>query len=787
MKSIAIITTEDVLNRYYVLKIALTISKLNLNVRIFCVSSDKSATLTQEKTVGRVQIISFPSLDTFFSGTADKNSELLSTVKLQHYFAACFLDFMSKTKSTLSLIHSFGIEALPIPPLVLKKLSQNDTRTKWIHTISEKLETLPKTKQDIYESLFQKHTYIQRPDVLIASQRSFTKEAKVKYTTLAKIPVVLDAPEIDEFSPNNVFKIREKFGIKHQEELAVCTTDSLGKSIELVLKAMVKFPDLHLMIITNSKNEYIKNIKRVSLANGISNRIHWHKYIHQSKISSLLAECTFGLIIEEDETSKVEYPPAELFKYLQASVPLVVSDYLLEAKNFVAENKIGVAFKAKSVDDIVSKIDFVLKNQYSLRENFSSSLLRKYSWENQQQELFQIYGRLLELPLLTTMKKIPIKDSLESSRTSDLRFLRSLHGVGGAANQPFTVAKALRKLGYIAENLAVAPSKFEYGVTYIRPIGREKIWGCANLIEDLAEQFDIFQFYAMPILWQPPSMAFPTGIDILLLKTLGKVVIYSYRGTEARLESVFRKVAPYHYCDEGLSFLKKFPEQEQKIMMSFISGVADRVLVPDPELQTYVPNAIIVPRAIDLNEWPNVGVKNQDNPLVVHAPSRKAVKGSESVIAAVKQLKNEGLNFNFELIEGLSNVEARKRYEQADVIIDQLRIGWYGVLAVEGMALGKAVISYIRNDLKHHLGNSPPIALANPDNITDVLRSLIQDKERRIKLGITARQYCEKIHCSEKVALQLIDIYTDAVNSPKPIDLLKISSFLEFQYRQKSF
>ncbi len=37
-------------------------------------------------------------------------------------------------------------------------------------------------------------------------------------------------------------------------------------------------------------------------------------------------------------------------------------------------------------------------------------------------------------------------------------------------------------------------------------------------------------------------------------------------------------------------------------------------------------------------------------------------------------------------------------YGKADIVIDQLRIGWYGAFAVEVMKMGKPVIAYINED-----------------------------------------------------------------------------------------
>jgi len=54
-----------------------------------------------------------------------------------------------------------------------------------------------------------------------------------------------------------------------------------------------------------------------------------------------------------------------------------------------------------------------------------------------------------------------------------------------------------------------------------------------------------------------------------------------------------------------------------------------------------------------------------------------------------------GAPIELDLIEGVPNREARLRYAAADVIVDQLKIGWYGMFAIESMALAKPVVVHL--------------------------------------------------------------------------------------------
>jgi hypothetical protein len=153
-------------------------------------------------------------------------------------------------------------------------------------------------------------------------------------------------------------------------------------------------------------------------------------------------------------------------------------------------------------------------------------------------------------------------------------------------------------------------------------------------------------------------------------------------------------------------------------------------------------------------------------PLVVHAPSNRDVKGSEFIVRAVEILKEENRDFDFVLIENMPNSEALDHYRRADIIIDQLMIGWYGVLAMEGMALGKAVVAYISPDLIGHFGGRMPLLNANPDTITSVLRDAVGDAEMRREFGRRGRAFVEEVHDSCAVARAAVQMYEDILHTP---------------------
>ncbi len=122
-------------------------------------------------------------------------------------------------------------------------------------------------------------------------------------------------------------------------------------------------------------------------------------------------------------------------------------------------------------------------------------------------------------------------------------------------------------------------------------------------------------------------------------------------------------------------------------------------------------------------------------------------------------MKAEGMNFDFRLIEGVSNTEARRWYEKADLLVDQVLAGWYGGICVEFMALGKPCVCYIREEdlrfIPRGMREELPIVRAAPSELFRVLKQLLTNPTRLSDLGQRGRAYVETWHDPLKTAARL--------------------------------
>ncbi len=339
------------------------------------------------------------------------------------------------------------------------------------------------------------------------------------------------------------------------------------------------------------------------------------------------------------------------------------------------------------------------------------------------------------------------------------------------AGMPVTLINALRAAGYEAAHIQYTygrpnPLRYKLDRTVNLGDGGGRIpTQIATVREALNEGFDIFHFWNRSLFYRSDYGGF-SGLDLPLIKARGRRIGYRFTGFDLRLPSRDLAVnphSPFRYEQPAL-----FDEGLVMAYQDYLREYVDRFFVQDPELGQFFPEATIIPRALDLSQWAYVGVERTDRPLVVHAPTNAAAKGTRFVLAAVETLRDEGLKFDFQLLTGLPHDQARQAYRKADIVVDQLLIGATGVLTLEAWALGKPVVVNLRRDLFEPFYETTdlPVINANPDTIVDGLRRAIKDSDLRQDLAKRGRALVEARHDITEVVGQYIQAYDEMHATP---------------------
>ena len=169
-------------------------------------------------------------------------------------------------------------------------------------------------------------------------------------------------------------------------------------------------------------------------------------------------------------------------------------------------------------------------------------------------------------------------------------------------------------------------------------------------------------------------------------------------------------------------------------------------------------DAEVIPPGIELDRYRPVPPVERERVRIVHAPSNLEKKGTKYVIEACKHLPVE-----LDVVHGVRNEEAVERFKQADIVVDQVLRDWHGILSIEGMALGKPVVTSLDEDAvrqtEAHFGLKVPIVRATKDDLVEQLRPLVESFEERKRLGAAGRAYVEVVHDVERMTDRLLDLY----------------------------
>jgi len=335
---------------------------------------------------------------------------------------------------------------------------------------------------------------------------------------------------------------------------------------------------------------------------------------------------------------------------------------------------------------------------------------------------------------------------------------------GAAGIWSFT--QVLKHKGYKIDFYGRSDSKFKMPVDIALQFSTNKIIaGIQNFLYffKIVSKYDVWHLNCMEAFFFYP-------LNLLILKLLGKKIILTFRGSEIRLdldflpESLFRKSAnwPLYYSKKHREgrFLRSF---RRRLRAKIFIWFADRVALTAPFLASSVAHYDkIIPYARDLESIFKLKTISHRNKIIVfHSPTVREVKGSVYIEKALKKICRKYPQVAFQMPMDLPNDELLRRMAQADIIIDQLLVGWYGGQAVEAMALGKPVIAYMHQPYFNLVDFAEEIPVYN-SNIWTLKRDLevlINSPSLREKLAKEGVAFVKKYHDPEKIAAEYEKLY----------------------------
>jgi hypothetical protein len=332
------------------------------------------------------------------------------------------------------------------------------------------------------------------------------------------------------------------------------------------------------------------------------------------------------------------------------------------------------------------------------------------------------------------------------------------------SNQATMWAKALResRSDISSANFAIeVPGGFDFPADLVVPLAfyqRSRQWQLAQ-----AEALSAFTHLLVEAEEALLGRLFRRSIDLEqhFFSEAGLKLAYVAHGTDIRVPQLHAqrtKWSPYLDSTTYWERSRKVAEKNTR----FLQSISAPVFVSTPDLLLDLPEAIWCPVVIDIDVWSTSNPpQSSEGPLkVVHVPSAQSMKGTQLIEPHLFELAREGI-IDYQPISGVSSKDMPGVIEQADVVLDQFRLGSYGVAACEAMAMGKPVLGHVLPEVRDIVFNisglSLPIVEATPESISSVLVGLAQERTQLEAIGTEGANFVRSIHSGAWSANQLIN------------------------------
>jgi|LULX01.1.fsa_nt_gb glycosyltransferase involved in cell wall biosynthesis len=245
--------------------------------------------------------------------------------------------------------------------------------------------------------------------------------------------------------------------------------------------------------------------------------------------------------------------------------------------------------------------------------------------------------------------------------------------------------------------------------------------------------------------------------------------IMTFNGSDLRRsESI--SINPYGiYPEENLSFSQKvFFEKKRSKLLKNLTYI-DHCFVTTPDLLSFLPKdkATFIPHL----KYSLKNLESKNNPkrsryfTVAHAPTNRLFKGSDFIIDAMQRISKENKLVRFVILENLPHDQLKNELANVDLVIDQVRLGWYGAVSLEAMSKGTPAAVYIN---EHYLSRveqamgeaiEDSFLIVNPENIYQVLTNYIEDSVWQKTLESKCLEFISEFHNPNALIKKVVSYY----------------------------
>lgn len=245
--------------------------------------------------------------------------------------------------------------------------------------------------------------------------------------------------------------------------------------------------------------------------------------------------------------------------------------------------------------------------------------------------------------------------------------------------------------------------------------------------------------------------------DVELLQSAGLKVGFISHGSDVRIPSVHSELSPHSPFRGQLSGRNLTLETRARTNNALLDAAGLPEFVSTPDLLLYRPDARLLPvlaANADLLTQSSTTLGSR-KPVVLHFPSSQpALKATGTIDSVLSRLQDEGV-IEYRGGRRYAHREIPQAIAGADVVVNQMGLGPYGVAETEAMLAGKLVISdvwdCVRSQVFRETGRSLPILQADPGTLENVVREVAAQPEKYAELAADGPSFVRSLHTGERV------------------------------------
>ncbi|MEV8172864.1 hypothetical protein [Microbacterium sp. NPDC077486] len=225
-----------------------------------------------------------------------------------------------------------------------------------------------------------------------------------------------------------------------------------------------------------------------------------------------------------------------------------------------------------------------------------------------------------------------------------------------------------------------------------------------------------------------------------------------WHGSDIRLPSAHARWEP----DSPFGTHGAYPLDSVRVLET--NARKNRRLVEESDLPVFVstPGLLDVPRSrwlpvvVDPARWRSEREPfAAGRPTVAYVPSNSPMKGDARIDDILTSLADEGL-ITYRRLQGIASQRMPEVYREADIVLDQFRLGDYGVASCEAMAAGRLTLGHVheevRETVRQRTGRELPIVQTRLSEIEVRLREVLSAPERWADTAAAGPEYVRAVH-----------------------------------------